>query len=142
MPHPAPTPLDWSLLLADFAEARAEPVEHEPDGSWRVEVICGLASPTALLARAPVPFTTHERSRDPMYDDFGADVEDETTSGVEASDDARAIFTWADHWQAGLCATLAVYATEARYRAALEAVLEGIEGEDEDDDDERTAARA
>lgn len=115
--HIAPT-FDWSPLLADFAAAGADPVVRHEDG-WSLSLYCALTSAPRLLAHAPAAFTERASGREPLYDHTGEDVDDETVSGVSASDEALSILTWVDHWQAGLCATLAVYDQRAAYESAL-----------------------
>ncbi len=124
MANTPPERLDWSLVRADFVDAGSDDVPGDDRATWSMSVSFSLSNSSRLLARAPVPFTSRFSGRDPMYDGTGEDVDDESTFGIEANDEARALLTWSDHWQAGLTATLIVYATREEFERGLDEAME------------------
>ena len=124
MANTPPEGLDWSLVRDDFLAAGSDDVPSADEATWSMSVSCSLSNSSRLLGRAPVAFTSRFSGREPMYDGTGEDIDDEATFGVEANDEARALLTWTDHWQAGLVATLIVYATREEFERGLSEAIE------------------
>lgn len=86
-------------------------------------MLFALTNEHRLLADAPAPFTSRHHGREPMFDSSGEDVDDESTCGVEASDQGRAVLSWSDDRQAGFTGMLTVYPSVEEYRQGLEAAI-------------------
>jgi hypothetical protein len=109
-------PPSWFSVATAFNSASGVVEgEHEPDGTWTVDLLFGLSDVRRLLQAAPARFTSVAVGQDCWLDQH---LEQE--GGVLVAASARAVFSWNDNFASGLNATLSVYASDDRYQAAVE----------------------
>jgi hypothetical protein len=122
MPVEATLPEKWRTAFANVArEARSDDLPSNVDGSWTLSVE-GLSAP-GILGMLPGEYVRVVEQWDEMCDDSGECVEFEGETCIWASDDERAIFSYYDHWQAGLSGAVTVYPDANSYVAAREQVI-------------------
>lgn len=97
--------------------------ERAPDRAWTAHVGCVLASGRTILASLPSDYVHATEYSEEMFDASGEAVDYELESSVWACDAERSIFSYVDHWQAGLTGAVTVYAREEDYRRALDAAV-------------------
>ena len=125
-------PSAWVPVAAAFGNASGI-VEGkvEPDGTWQIDLTFGVSDLSDLVRAAPVTFTAVDSGQSWWLDQH---LEDE--GGVVVAAGARAIMSWNDNFAAGVTATLAIYASDERYEAALADAREAhAETYDEDQDE-------
>jgi hypothetical protein len=88
--------------------------ECQCDGTAVASCTSSMAPVERVLSRLPGTYARAPTHAEELYDSAG-----DTETGVFYSDAERAIVSFLDHWQAGLFATVAIYAGEQRYREAL-----------------------
>ena len=111
----AALPTSWLPMAVAFQKAFGiVEGEHQPDGSWCIDLTFGLCDLNVLLRAAPADFAAVKSGQD-----WWLDQHLENEGGILVARDARAIIEWSDHFSAGLNATLHVFTSEERYEAAL-----------------------
>jgi hypothetical protein len=108
----------WRDAFARLAAEVASAPERK-ENAWCVSFDWELVSAGKVLAALPGEFTRVSEDWDEMIDGTGEGVDYECESAVYASDEERALFTFTDHWQAGLGGSVCVFDDEQAYRAAL-----------------------
>ena len=125
-------PPSWLPVAEAFHEASGVVEgEHEPDGSWSIDLMFGLPELRTLLSAAPVKLTTITSGQDVWLDQH---VEQE--GGVLVAEGARVVVSWSDNFASGINATLSMYATDARYQVAVEEACAQHQEHYDDDQDE------
>jgi hypothetical protein len=97
--------------------------QRSPNGSWTAHAGCILASPRRIMASLPGEYSQITDYWEDMFDATGEAVDYELESSVWSCDAERSIFSYIDHWQAGLTGAVSVYAREDDYRSALEVAV-------------------
>ncbi len=120
----------WQALIDLALRDQGELVRHGPD-AFEVSIQCGLASPSALVAAAPCELEERWAHEDYLVDQTGEEVHAELTHGLLTNDEERVIYSYQDHWQAGLFATLRRYATREEYDREVEAQLAEVNDAEE-----------
>jgi hypothetical protein len=112
---PQVTELDerWSTCFAKLAAhlgvQGVRGPNHDDRGCWSLSFDCSSGSASDVLALLPGD-----------YEDIAYRADVEIESGAWACDIERAVFTYYDHWQAGLGGAVVLYPDEESYRAASE----------------------
>lgn len=109
---------DWSTAFEELVTKHRAKV-RTADGVCAVTFDCVMSSAQTILAIVPGVWTLIEHEERELIDFTGSAVDIELTYELWACDGERAIFTFVDHWQAGLLGTLCIYATDALYHDAL-----------------------
>lgn len=128
----ASVPSSWLPVAAAFHGAfGVVQGEHESDGTWSIDLMFGLTEPRILLRAAPVRFRAVTSGQDVWLHQH---VEQE--GGVLVAEDARVVVSWSDNFASGVNATLSVYASDVRYRDAVEKACARHREVYNDDEDE------
>jgi hypothetical protein len=132
--QPPPLSDAWREAFARLlAEKHAdEPAQATRSGCWCIRFDWIMSSYATILVLLPGDYDRIHEYWEEMCDWSGECVEFESESAVYACDAERAIFSFTEHWQAGLGGSVTVYPTDDAYRAARE---EAMRKEDEDDAD-------
>lgn len=121
-------PSTWLSVATAFEESSGIlRGEHEPDGSWIIDVTFSLGDVRRLLRSAPVAFHGVAAHQNWWLD---AHLEDE--GGIAVANEARAVVVWNDNFASGLDATLHVFASQERFEAKVAELR--TEASDDDDD--------
>ena len=105
----------------EVIEAFGEDAVTDSEGNWSVSAVGEMGNIGDLLRAAPCSFRSEEYASEELHDQFGQGVDVESEGGRLVSREGLAVVDWSDHWQAGLSATLTVYATlDAFLRASSE----------------------
>lgn len=89
------------------------------DGTWVTRCTASMAPLERVLSHLPGTYSLADARSDDQHEATGTGDDGDSDRGVFSCDAERAIVTYMDHWQAGLFAAVATYATDARYREAL-----------------------
>lgn len=130
-PDPPSLPDAWRTAFGRLVvEAEAEQPTHD-GGCWSVRFDWVMAPTEHVRALLPGRFERVAEHWEDMFDDSGESVNYESESAVYACDEQRAIFQYADHWQAGLGGSVTVFPDEATYRAACASAIASCNDDDE-----------
>ena len=97
--------------------------QRAPNDCWTARVGCVLASGRTILASLPGDYLHATAYWEEMFDASGEAVDYELETSVWSCEAERSIFSYIDHWQAGLTGAVSVYAREEDYRSALDAAV-------------------
>lgn len=123
--HGAPALAPKWIRAFDALVAREcfDPHERQPDGSWRARVYCSLSSGGKVRKSMPGDYERAAQYWQERVDKSGKPLGIELETAIWSCDAERSIFSYLDHWQAGLCGAVWVYDTEESYRRALAAAV-------------------
>ena len=118
MSHATPVAPELAELVSAFEQEDGRLKAH-PDGSWSIAIECSMAPLYRLMASTQTAFEAVVFDEVELVDGYGQAIDVECASGVLMNQAQRAVLVWQDHWQAGLFATLTVYADEQSFARSL-----------------------
>ena len=133
----------WNVLIHAIDPDPTPHPRAAAAGAWSVSGLCSASSVRDLTDVAPGVWHHVASVEEEMIDNSGEAVDVEWTAGVHVARGERAVLAWCEHWQAGLYASLTVYATDEAFEhglAGARAELRDADYDDEEGDGDRLVA--